>query len=95
MFLFCGEALNHFDTTMTKNNILHCEKLFKADWLTMMGNSDIRHIPPIIISLAQADSDMESDFQFSSDSETDSFIFVTYFQFAMCHFLFFFVFFKY
>jgi hypothetical protein len=47
------------------------EKLIKADWLTMMGNSDIRDIPPIIISLAESDSDMESDFQFSSDSETD------------------------
>jgi hypothetical protein len=43
------EALNHFDTTMSKNNILYCEKLIKADWLTMMGNSDIRDIPPIII----------------------------------------------
>jgi transposase len=65
------EALNHFDTTMWKNSISHCEKLIKADWLTMMGNSDIRDIPPIIISLAESDSDMESDFQFSSDSETD------------------------
>jgi hypothetical protein len=56
---------------MWKNSISHCEKLIKADWLTMMGNSDIRDIPPIIISLAESDSDMERDFQFSSDSETD------------------------
>jgi hypothetical protein len=26
--------------SMWRNSILHCENLMKADWLTMMGNSD-------------------------------------------------------
>jgi hypothetical protein len=51
---------------------LHGENLIKADWLIMMGNSDIRDVSPIIISLVEFDSHMESDLQFSSDSEYET-----------------------
>jgi hypothetical protein len=66
------DYFNLINPTIWRNSILHGENLIKADWLIMMGNSDIRDVSPIIISLVEFDSYMESDLQFSSDSEYET-----------------------
>lgn len=57
------KALGHYTPEMWANSVRHCEELIKKDWTTLMGNSLITDLPPVIIQLAEdSDSSSNSDF---------------------------------
>ncbi|KAJ3660720.1 hypothetical protein Zmor_005156 [Zophobas morio] len=61
------EAMSKYTPEMWTSSVIHCENIIKDDWQRMMGNTSVKDIPPVIISLGESDS--ESDL---SSDEDDS-----------------------